>query len=805
MSQINVTARHAARLRPAIAARTAPHALLAAAAAMLIFARFLPGNPVYPGSLVDDSWRWAMNIATARHLAFGRDIIFTYGPYAPIVSRAYDPALRGLIILGAAIPAAAFAAGLIALAEPLILVLAMLALPLVQPTDALAIALPWPAILLCAGALRRGDRPPGLTPAVLLLAVALGLLPLIKLSLLPVSVIGGGLTALLLWQSRRRKLAAALPALSAAAILALWAIAGQPLSALPDYIRTGLQIIAGYGEAMARFGPTAHLMRVIYASLALLALTAWQWRKLPRSSRAALLLGLALLLWIAIKAGFVRDDTGHENVTLSAIAAIFLVTAQQAKLPPVRKLPASPRPRTKVFCFFFSKKQTLYLLSLSAASLLLTWPFEQPFTPSLLLGALIDSRADLTGALRLLTDPQTLARNDNAAKAAIPPLPWHPRGTADIYETGQAFLFASDLPWSPRPVIQSYTAYTPGLLRLNADHLRGATAPDNVFFRPEPIDMRLPALDDGASWPALLSRYTPAGYDQDTDLAWLRRDPAPPPLPAPGPPLVTATPLLGQTVTLPGAPALWARIDVRPSIAGHVAGLALRMPPLWITLNVPPLPPYRFRFIPAMARDGFLLSPLVLTATDFLRLRPVPGETSPPARRPASFTLAAADGQRWAYRNHYRLSLAPIALPPAPPPAVAPLAAPRLLQAVAPDRPWICFLDTVDDQPIRATVAAPPWPVRIQGWTVFDLQKGLPVDRAELGFQADDGRLWAVPAQLLPSGFVADYLHQPAFGHAGLRAELDLSSLPPGHYAARVLAHRGGETVSCPTTLRVRK
>jgi hypothetical protein len=775
--------------------------VLAAAAAILVFARFLPGVHSDPGNHLDDAWAWAMNIATARHLVFGRDIIFTYGPYAAVVSRAYDPAVRGLIILGAAIPAAAFAAGLIALAEPVTLIVAVLALPLVISTDGLAFTLPLPAIFMCARALGRDGRQAGLTLAVVLLALALGFLPLSKLSLLPVSIIGDGVTAMLLWQLGRRRLAGALPVLSAAALAGLWVMAGQPVAALPDYFRGAMQIIAGYGDAMARYGPAADVMRAVYASVLMLALTASQVRKLKWPAVVTVLAGLALLLWTVIKAAYVREDIVHDNIARSALGGMFLVVA--AGLQPASPAPAGPRQFPRVSRFFFSKKKAF--LAVLASFLILTWPSEQYFNPSPAGGVVADAWAELIGGVRLLTDPVALARDYAAAKAAVPQLPWHPPGTSDIYETGQSMLFASGLPWSPRPVIQSYSAYTSDLIRLDMNHLLGANAPDNVFFRPEPIDLRLPALDDGASWPALLSRYEPAGYDPVTDLDWLRRDQAAPPVPVPGPPWLVSTPLLGDSVTLPAAPALWARIEVRPSLLGIAAGVALKMPPLWMTLNVPPMPPQRVRIIPAMAHEGFLISPLVLTPGDFLRLRPVPGHPAPPARRPVSFTLAAADGQRWAYHNHYRLSLAPMVFPPAAPVAVVPESVPHLVASAPALRPLVCYLDTVDNQPITAAPISAPWPVRILGWAVFDMRKGLAADRAELGFRGDNGRLWAVPAQLLPSPLIAAFFHQTAFGHAAVRADVDFSGLPAGTYTVEVLAHRGGESVGCPTRLRVRK
>jgi len=56
-------------------------------------------------------------------------------------------------------------------------------------------------------------------------------------------------------------------------------------------------------------------------------------------------------------------------------------------------------------------------------------------------------------------------------------------------------------------------------------------APENIFFAADPIDKRLPALEDAASWPLLLSRYSIVGFYgnylhmlRDTQLTEMRLD-----------------------------------------------------------------------------------------------------------------------------------------------------------------------------------------------------------------------------------------------------------------------------------------
>jgi hypothetical protein len=78
-------------------------------------------------------------------------------------------------------------------------------------------------------------------------------------------------------------------------------------------------------------------------------------------------------------------------------------------------------------------------------------------------------------ATRLLEDG-SLERKFEESLAAIrahPPLP-SLSGTTDIYSVGQSALLANRLEWSPRPIFQSYVAYTPALQERNARYLEGA-------------------------------------------------------------------------------------------------------------------------------------------------------------------------------------------------------------------------------------------------------------------------------------------------------------------------------------------
>ncbi len=61
---------------------------------------FVPWLPVMPQAGLDHSWVLGMNQAVAQGLVFGRDMIFTFGPYASIYTKSFHPATDHLMVAG---------------------------------------------------------------------------------------------------------------------------------------------------------------------------------------------------------------------------------------------------------------------------------------------------------------------------------------------------------------------------------------------------------------------------------------------------------------------------------------------------------------------------------------------------------------------------------------------------------------------------------------------------------------------------------------------------------------------------------
>lgn len=557
---------------------------------------FAPLVPVLPGVTGDDSWRLAMNQAVAQGLVFGRDIVFTFGPYSALYTHHYHPAtyvpnltLGILLGLGYGTMLLMFlgarANGWLWCAAGFLL--------LVDSHDALFFAYPLLVTLVAcaetsprsAGIDRIGfpARKAGYAFAIALL----GLLPLIKGSFLPLTLMAITVGAILYWLDGNRRFAAWFILAPALTMATLWLLAGQPLAALPDYFRTMSPIISGFAGAMGFWGPPGHifLYLLIVAGILFSMLRA---RGNHPCGRAASLLAVTFFLFIAFKAGFVLHDPVHA-VAASSSALLAILTINGSRIVRI--------------------SWSTVVLALLMFALIHAWWITFPFKETTLTSLRHLITDDVIGVESAYT--QRLAQIN--AQLPLPAL----SGSVDIYPFDQIRIIASGNRWQTRPVLQSYSAYTPELARLNEAHLRGPNAPDNIIVRTESLAGHLPSLDDGMSWPTLLSHYQLS--DTAADYIHLNRRPNP----AATKRTVIAQDRhrLGEWVELPSGPQiLFAEIDLRPTPLGRLATALFKPDMTYIVVATSDGQSSFYRFIPSTARAGFILSPLIESTAEFSQL-----------------------------------------------------------------------------------------------------------------------------------------------------------------------------------------
>ena len=437
-------------------------AVLMPAAALCIF---VPFSPAMPAAGLDQSWCLAMNQAVAQGLSFGNDVIFTFGPYASIFTKAYHPAtdrrmVWGSLYLGLSFGLAAWLA--FKDCKWYFQLSFMLILAGLTHFGSGLLASYYPLLAGVYVVRTASSAPPSgkASPVSLLLLIALfsplGLLPLIQGTLMVLSAAIVGLSVLL-FASRRDWPRAACVAFSPMAFLVVfWTLAGQSLRNMPSYFLNMLPIIRGYTEAMAIGGDESEIVSYLLAAAALLGAVVL-YAKLKHAEKACLLLMFTVVLLIAFKDGFVRHDAhALASGTMILLAAMLLGSICDLGL-------AMPTLFLAGFVWLYidghnTRTSSQVFLDNVATTFESAW------------NSLSQRGFDRT-ALKHDFD-EAIARLH--AESGFPRLP----GTTDIYSCDQAYLIASGNDWNPRPIPQSYAVYTPALAEKNA------FAPDRQKMRP---------------------------------------------------------------------------------------------------------------------------------------------------------------------------------------------------------------------------------------------------------------------------------------------------------------------------------
>jgi hypothetical protein len=601
-------------------------------------ATLVPVSPSMPAATLDASWRTAINRAMAERLHFGSDVVFTYGPYGGVLDRGYEPGTRPLVLCAALVLAAGFVlATLIALRRtgPGLHLAAGLAVLLLAASILDGLVLLYPLLVVFAAA-QLGGRSRRHLAVLVVLAIPLGLLPLTKLSLAPAAAVGLLGVALILI---RRRCWAGLVVILATPILSLvgwWAVGHQAIGGLPGYVSSSWQIVAGYAEAMSlhdasRLPPGTATGLYILLAGGLIATAAATARKRPDG--AVLTVAVFATLFLVFKAGFVRADHHMEMGVLALLATAALVIVGSDVRSVLRRTLAA----VVVFGASLLYLATTPIDPVAALEAYTVRPVADVFNGDVTTTALDRRYADTMTHIRKL--------------APLPSID----GRADLYTSSLTLLLAQEGHWSPRPVIQSYSAYTPRLARMNEEHLLSSEAPATLFYKVDPIDGRLAALEDGASWRTLLQDYDVVS--RASGYLVLNRRPMPMKMTIGTTSLSHAR--LGEPVTIPPTPGVWlASFDVRPTAVGRIRTALWKPPQLRVQIRTADGRTVVRRFVAAMARTEFVLSPYVGNTRDLGALL---SREPNPAREVTSVTVRLEDartpGAAMCWRSAYSLRL----------------------------------------------------------------------------------------------------------------------------------------------------
>lgn len=615
--------------------------LVAAIFVALAFVTF-PVPP--PDNSVDSSLGAVLQFAHTHHLQHGKDVVFTYGPLGFLVFFYYSPHLAAvrmavdlLLCYGVSAGVCLVAWRMTPLWRVLLLTLFVWLTPnLPSRTDfVINTGLCFWGLLALTVSSRR------LPVVVLLLALLAAFAALAKLSFLFSAT---GLLVLLassLGFGGRARMGVLLLASYALLFLAGWLAAGQELGNLPVFLRNALSLVEAYNEALGFEGlwPVTLMGALAGCVLAMLILlralasvppgTPW------RRTRQALLCLWALFLGFAVwKHGYVRQDHAFYFLAFAPVAGLALEV-----------LPASNRRLLAA-----ARVLSLVLLPLAVAGLSLTHfsplaqSIAQPFQSS-------------WANLRVLLDPVAYqVRMETALaeqeKAAQLPQTRAVVGTSnvDVFGQSQAYALANKLAYRPRPVFQSYVACNAALNLLNQQFHRSPRAPDYTLFTLEPMDRKLPPLEDSCVYRDLLLNHVPVAVERQFILLK--------PVTQAAPRLTlqsSGAAQLGERIGLKNSNTnLWLEIDLRPSLLGHLRRFLFRPPlvrlALWNAEDGGLL--VRNRAPASMLAAGFLVNPLCLRTEDVAALYTGKTRTPPGA---CSIQVPPGEERFWRKQVRYRL------------------------------------------------------------------------------------------------------------------------------------------------------
>jgi hypothetical protein len=282
-------------------------------------------------------------------------------------------------------------------------------------------------------------------------------------------------------------------------LLAGWTVSGQAWGALPEFAHNAARIVSGYAGAMGLEDPSLGWQGAAgWVAVALGVGAALQQPSYEPRRRWGVV-GLWLVLcFFSYKEGFVRHDIGHAAIFVEALAGGYLAFRWRRGLRWVGVL------------------TTGALVALALAAQL--HPFSQDFDPVGNTRLAVDQmRQVFSGSERRATMEQgraLVAQAYAVDPATVALLRGH---TVHVAPIDAAEAWALRLHWQPLPVFQSYTAYTSGLDRVNADAVNSSRAPQRILDAAGgAIDGRYAPFDDPLTTRAILCRYA----ELRTTAAW---------------------------------------------------------------------------------------------------------------------------------------------------------------------------------------------------------------------------------------------------------------------------------------------
>ena len=574
-----------------------------------------PIRSVLPQMGLETSWRTGLHLASHGGLQFGKDVVFTYGPYGFLSVPSFVTSWTGfasvlystVVVVGFAVTVVALGRRTFTLLGSVLLVYLALLLTYLDPAELSIVLL----FLWCLFWL--SDHPESRVPRSL--PIWGGALAALQLLIkFDVGIASAAIVGLTIWGAGRDRVRNELIAGGSFAsfFFVLWVVARQPLDGIGVFFHRSLQVASGYSTGMAFEAPQRLSEYIVVGLVVFVVFPLFlAGHRLPRKVKPVVFLLLAVMTYTEFLHGFIRHDWYHATPFLVFASVLPIALSWKGQL---RTIAFACCALPLVFAWVLPTGDN----SLSPVpNLRPSFAFEElklVLDPGYRHSQIAAERSRLRGQLGV--DPIALSL-----------LTGH-RVAVDPWEISTVWVYQLD--WRPFPVFQTYSAYTPALDKLNADVLGSPSGPDRILRQPLlAIDGRYPLFESPAYELAMICHF--AVLRETSQWQVLGRIPD----------RCSSPTLMGSVQTTSGRAVhipepkpgqlLIAEIDVRESLIERI--LARVFKPLGVPSVL--LDGRSYRFVAATAAE-----PHVLCTPSFLG-----GHRYGGGRCPSSIAIAGAGGQ----------------------------------------------------------------------------------------------------------------------------------------------------------------
>ncbi|MBN8640952.1 MAG: hypothetical protein J0L86_03990 [Flavobacteriales bacterium] len=257
---------------------------------------------------------------------------------------------------------------------------------------------------------------------------------------------------------------------------------------LLPYVQSALEIISGYNDVMFLEHQKNNRLLALFIFIATLFILIHKLVIADKANRMKYLIVLfiyGLPLFVFYKSGFVR---GMEADYFIYVSLIILVI-------------------NDLHFDNFKKYSGLLILVCLSISIYFIYVMQKTPIP-------VKDKLDkyYFSAIKEYEPTLKLAEIPEANKLPADILQKIGKSTIDVYPWNIQMLMENKLNYSPRPVIQAYTAYTPYLEEMNFNHFNSTKAPQFVLYDYTSIDYRYPLFDESKVNLCITKNYEIASY-----------------------------------------------------------------------------------------------------------------------------------------------------------------------------------------------------------------------------------------------------------------------------------------------------